>query len=147
MNISVNGSIKVDGPSKSGAFISLTRNNMYTFSRDKGPICIECTETDENGNALYNCNEHAKCHINEGSLTCSCKKGWTDTAYGPGSCTDYDECANGLQAISAFARGQGKKSQRLENGADPSGVMSKLVLCPSGVMPKQVKLYQSPHVG
>ena len=78
MNISVNGSVKVDVPSKSGAFISLTRNNMYTFSRDKGSVCIdvnECTDTDENDNALHNCNEHAKCHNNEGSLTCSCKKG------------------------------------------------------------------------
>ena len=92
MNISVNGSVKVDGPSKSGA-LSLTRNNMYTFSRDKGPVCIdvnECTETDENGNALHNCNEHAKYHNNEGSFTCSCKKGWTGTAYGQGSCTDYE---------------------------------------------------------
>ena len=68
-------------------------NGEHADSRDKGPVCIdvnECTETDENGNALHNCNEHAKCHNNEGSFTCSCKKGWTGTAYGQGSCTDYE---------------------------------------------------------
>ena len=66
--------------------------------------------------------------VNEGS-SCSCKKGCSDSAYGPGSCTDYDECANGLQAISAFARGRGKKSQRLENSADPSGVCPNWSSC------------------
>ena len=101
-------------------------NGSHADSRDKGPVCVDI---DECTVGTHNCNEHAKCHNNEGSFTCSCKKGWTGTAYGPGSCTDYDECANGLQAISSFARGRGKKNQRLENSADPSGVCPNWSSC------------------
>ena len=73
----------------------------HADSRDKGPVCIDI---DECAVGTHNCNKHAKCHNNEGSFTCSCKKGWTGTTYGSGSCTadpeinivtqcaDIDEC-------------------------------------------------------
>ena len=81
-------------------------NGIHADSNNKGPVC---TNIDECAVGTHNGNKHAKCHINKDSSTCSCEKGWSGSAYGPGCCTDYDECANGFQAISSITRGRGKK--------------------------------------
>jgi hypothetical protein len=59
--------------------------------RDVGDVCVDINECDTGDN---NCHENARCINNDGSFECRCKYRYTGDGV---DCTDYNECANGLQ--------------------------------------------------